>query len=381
MKKFAVDVAVRQFSKRGEDICGDAWKVSHLPDSTIIVLSDGLGSGVKANILANLTVEIASGLFKGDLSQREIVETLIDTLPVCKVRNIAYSTFSIARIYDTGQVTLVGYDCPSAVFRRNGLGSQWPAYTEHEICGKTIRESYFRMKPDESLVFFTDGIVNAGIGQGLALGWQEEGILDYLKGQGTRPGTPEEQAEKLSGQALGYWSGSPGDDGTVVVARYRKASKVSIITGPPSDRTLVDRMMRDFTSREGGKVVCGGTTAHLVAQFLGHELQMDERYLDSDLPPTALLNEVDLVTEGILTLSRAAEYLTKGRPENTQDGATALLDCIDQADGITFLVGTARNPAHQNTGLPASIFLRKTVVENLAGELQRRGKETELVYY
>ena len=106
MKRFAVDIATRQFSKKGEDICGDAFKVSRTPDSTIIVMSDGLGSGVKANVLATMTVELASGLFRGELSLLEIVETLIATLPVCKWRNIVYSTFSIVRIYDTGQVTV-----------------------------------------------------------------------------------------------------------------------------------------------------------------------------------------------------------------------------------------------------------------------------------
>jgi hypothetical protein len=140
-------------------------------------------------------------------------------------------------------------------------------------------------------------------------------------------------------------------------------------------------MLVDFLGSPGKKIVCGGTTSHLVADLLKKELVPDERYLDTDLPPIASLHGVDLVTEGILTLSRAAEYLEKGRPEGKFDAATALLDQLDQADGIKFMVGTARNPAHQNTGLPDSIFLRRTVVENVIKLLQAQGKDTELKYY
>ncbi|MGB9587722.1 MAG: serine/threonine protein phosphatase, partial [Armatimonadota bacterium] len=129
------------------------------------------------------------------------------------------------------------------------------------------------------------------------------------------------------------------------------------------------------------KIISGGTTSHLVADYLNKELQIDERFLDTDLPPTAILPGVDLVTEGILTLNRATEYLKHGLPQDKRDAATALLDLLLQADGITFIVGTARNPAHQNTGLPDSIFLRRRVVEDLAEELRKLGKEIEIRYY
>jgi hypothetical protein len=381
MKRFAVDVTVRQFSKKGEDICGDATKVLHTPDSTIIVVSDGLGSGVKANVLATLTVELACGLFDGELSLHEIVETLIATLPVCKWRNIAYSTFSIVRIYDTGQVTVAEYDSPCIIHLRNGKAEKIVG-TELDVCGKTIRESHFRMQPGDALLLYSDGIVYAGVGEGLAMGWQEDGILEYVSQ--LAPSLRKEcntLAESVMNRALEYWAHRPGDDGTVLCASYRRACRATVLTGPPSDRASLPKMLRDFSSRRGIKVVSGGTTAHLVADHLKRELRMDERFLDTDLPPSAILEGVDLVTEGILTLSRATEYLKRGVAEDHSDAATALLDVLDKADGITFIVGTARNPAHQNTGLPDSILLRRTVVEELAAQLRTKGKETELIYY
>lgn len=382
MKRFAVDIALRQFSKNGEDICGDAAKVSQTPDSTIIVMSDGLGSGVKANVLASMTVELASGLFKGDLSLLEIVETLIATLPICKWRNIAYSTFSIVRIYDTGHVTVAEYDAPSIIHIPASGRPEMVAGTECTVVDKVIRESHFRLKPNDALLLYTDGIVYAGVGEGLAMGWQEEGILEHVSSVAAgADGDFRRIADSVADTALGFWHNRPGDDGTVLCARYRKAQHATVMTGPPQDRQMVPRMLKDFFSKPGKKIVCGGTTSHIVADHLGQELVPDERYIDTDLPPIARLKGVDLVTEGILTLSRAAEYLNRGRPQGRNDAAVALLDELEASDGILFMVGTARNPAHQNTGLPDSIFLRRTVVENLAKQLEALGKETEMVYY
>ncbi|HOP80006.1 MAG TPA: SpoIIE family protein phosphatase, partial [Armatimonadota bacterium] len=367
MKSFAVDVAVRQFSKKGEDIYGDAVKVSQTPDSTIIVMSDGLGSGVKANVLATLTVELASGLFQGDLSLHEIIETLIATLPVCKWRNIAYSTFSIVRIYDTGHVTVAEYDSPGLIYLREGNSAVPISTTERTIFDRTIRESYFKMNPGDMLVMYSDGILYAGVGEGLRMGWQEEGILEYVSEiVPTLSNDSKELADAIADRAIGFWANRPGDDGTVLCAKYRKARLATVLSGPPMDRGLVGRQIMDFLASPGAKIVCGGTTSHLVADYLNEELQLDERFLDTDLPPTGKIRGIDLVTEGILTLSRAAEYLKNGIPEDKADGATALLDQLLKADGIKFIVGMARNPAHQNTGLPDSIFLRRTVVEDLA---------------
>ncbi len=382
MKQFAIDIAIRQFSKKAEDTCGDATKVAKTHDSTIIVVSDGLGSGVKANVLATLTVELASGLFRGDLSVHEIVDTLIATLPVCKWRNIAYSTFCTVRIYDTGQVTVAQYDSPSIIHIDSEGRAEKVFGAELEVSGKLIQESHFRMQPDDILMLYTDGIVYAGVGGGLKMGWQEEGILDYVSAIApSTDGDPRKLADAVADRALEYWSYKPGDDGTVLCARYRKARMMTVLTGPPADRALVPKMLRDFFGREGAKIVSGGTTSHLAADYLHEQLEMDDRFLDSDLPPSAKLAGVDLVTEGILTLSRSSEYLKNGVPAGKFDAAVMLVNQLLNADGITFMIGTAKNPAHQNTGLPDSIFLRRRVVEDLAAQLREKGKEIELVFY
>jgi len=382
MKQYAVDICARSFCKHGEDICGDSHKVFYTPDSTVVVLSDGLGSGVKASVLSTLTVEIIGGLVTGNLTTHEVLETLISTLPVCKWRGIAYSTFSILRIYNTGQATLVEYDSPKALRMRGGSDVIPMNGANLDICGKPIRESHFRMRPGELFLQMSDGIIHAGVGSTLPMGWQESGVQSYLKHVAPlAEGDPEKLAEYVLKQASELWMTGAGDDGTVLATRYRKAVNAVVITGPAGSPDDMPTMLSDFASFKGRKIVCGGTTSHLVADRLNAEVQVDMKYLTSGLPPTAKIKGIDLVTEGMLTLNRTVEYLKHGIPQGEENAATELVKSLHAIDGIRFLVGTARNAAHQNANFPSELLLRRTVVESLAVLLRGVGKHVEVVYY
>lgn len=381
MREYTVDVGGKSFCKNGEDICGDSYKVFHTPDSIVVVLSDGLGSGVKANVLSTLTVEIIGGLVSGDLSTHEVVETLIATLPVCKWRGIAYSTFSILRIYNTGHATLVEYDSPTSLRLRNGKPVAVSG-SEVEVLGKAIRESHFRLRPGDVVLQMSDGIIHAGVGGTMPMGWQEEGVQSYLSHVApSAEGDPSKLATQVIKMAGDLWSHAPGDDGTVVTAKYRKARNATLITGPAGSRADMPRMLNDFLAAGGEKIVCGGTTAHLVADRLSTELDVDFGYLDSGLPPIGKIDSIDLVTEGILTLNRVVSYLKDGVPDSTENAATRLLDVVRACDGINLMVGTARNSAHQNVDFPSDLLLRRTVVETFASLLRNQGKMVELTYY
>ncbi|MEN6584171.1 MAG: SpoIIE family protein phosphatase [Armatimonadota bacterium] len=382
MKRNTVDVVGRSFCKKGEDICGDSFKVFRAPDSTVVVLSDGLGSGIKANVLSTLTVEIVGGLASGNLSTYEMVETLIATLPVCKWRGIAYSTFSILRIYDTGQATLVEYDSPVSLRVRAGDRVTPILGSEIDVLGKTIRESHFRMRPGDVVLQMSDGIIHAGVGTTMRMGWQEEGVQSYMSHVAyLAEGDPGRLAELIMKQANELWEDSPGDDGTVVGTRYRRARNSIVVTGPAGDPKDTPRMITDFLAGSGKKIVAGGTTSHLVAEKIGKEIEIDFRYLDTGLPPTAKIEGIDLVTEGMLTLNRAVDYLRNGIPEGEENAATELVKTLMDCDGITFMVGTARNPAHQNANFPPEMLLRRSVVEKLAELLRENGKTVEISYY
>jgi len=382
MLRYTVDVIGKSFCKHGEDTCGDSYKVFRTPDSTVIVLSDGLGSGVKANVLSTLTVEIVGGLVSGNLSTYEILETLIATLPVCKWRGIAYSTFSILRVYDTGQATLVEYDSPTSLRVKNGEKVGAMAGNEVQVLDKTIRESHFRFKPGDMFLQMSDGIIHAGVGTELRFGWQEEGVQSYLGHVAhLAEGDPDRLAAYVVNQANDLWQRRPGDDGTVVATRYRKARNATVITGAAGDRRDMRRLLSDFLASPGLKIVSGGTTSHLVAEKLGKKLDVDFKYLDSGLPPTAKIEGVDLVTEGILTLNRVVDHLKNGAPDGEDNAATELLTLLRGCDGVTFMVGTARNSAHQNTMFPPELLLRRTVVETLCSLLRQEGRTVEARYY
>ena len=382
MKDFTVDVCGKHFCKHDEDTCGDSFKVFHCSDSTVIVLSDGLGSGVKANVLSTLTVEIIGGLVSGNLTTHEIVETLIATLPVCKWRGIAYSTFSILRIYDGGQATLVEYDSPKSIKISKDEKITTLNGSEIEVLGKTIRECHFRLNTGDIIMQMSDGIIHAGIGASLRMGWQEEGVQSYLKHVAP---LAEGKPEKLSGyvikQAYELWQGNSGDDGTVLSTKYRKALNAIVMTGPASSREETPKMIKEYLSSSGVKIVSGGTTSHLIAEALKTDLEIDMKYIDSGLPPTAKIKGIDLVTEGMLTLNKVVEYLKNGIPENIENAATKMLDILVSCDGVRFMVGTARNSAHQNASFPAEMLLRRTVVETLSNLLKSQGKLVEIDYF
>lgn len=382
MKEFAVDVSGKSFCKKGENICGDSFKVFRTPDSTVVVLSDGLGSGIKANVLSTLTVEIVGGLVSGNLSNHEVVETLISTLPVCRWRGIAYSTFSILRIYQTGQATLVEYDAPTSLRINGGTKVVPMTGSQVEILSKSIRESHFRLNPGDLFVQMSDGIIHAGVGTGMRFGWQEEGVQRYLNHVAPlAESDPSKLALYILNQANDLWQADPGDDGTVVVAKYRQAENVTVLTGPAGSRQDMPRMLDDFISVSGRKIVCGGTSSHLVAKRLDRKIDIDLKYLDSGLPPTAIIEGIDLVTEGMLTLNRAVDYMKNGVPENVQDAATDLIHMLRSSDGIRFMVGTARNPAHQNANFPPEMLMRRSVVETLSSLLRNEGKHVDVAYY
>lgn len=382
MREYTLDVIGKSFCKKGEDTCGDSYKVFRAPRSTVIVLSDGLGSGIKANVLSTLTVEIVGGLVSGNISMHEVVETLIATLPVCRWRGIAYSTFSILRIYDTGQATLVEYDSPTSLRIRGGTKVIPMTGSEVEILGKTIRESHFRMRPDDLFLQMSDGIIHAGVGTSLRMGWQEEGVQSYLNHVAPlAEGDPERLTSYVLNQARDLWNSEPGDDGTVVGVKYRKARNAIIITGPAGNRADMPRMINDFLSTPGIKIISGGTTSHLVAERMGKNLEVDFTYLDSGLPPTAKIQGIDLVTEGMLTLNRVVDYMRRGLPDCEENAATRMVELLQSCDGISFMVGTARNAAHQNANFPPELLLRRSVVEALASLLRGEGKTVEVRYY
>lgn len=372
---------VKQLFKRNEELCGDSVVVSRHRDSVTLALSDGLGSGVKANILATLTTRIAMHLLENDLPLREVVDTLSQTLPMCEVRKLAYSTFAIAQFFSDGRARVVEFDTPPAMLLRNRKLQSLPVESR-EIGGKTIQEAMLDLQVGDWVVFVSDGVLNAGIGGVYPLGWGWDQAAKFLEGRAHPSLSAQELAEKVAETVTELYAGPPGDDVSIVVIKVRHRLVATVLTGPPADPQRDEAIFAGFIQRRGLHVVCGGTTAQIVSRHLGQRLEVDLSTMKPDVPPLGRMENVDLVTEGILTLTRAHELLRSGAEKDTvkyqTDGAAALVRMLLDADKIHFIVGLAVNPAHQNPDLPAQLGMKLSVVREIADELSRRGTEVSV---
>lgn len=374
MSELYAEVGIAQLSKKNEELCGDNVGIVRTPEATIIVLSDGLGSGVKANILATLTTKIALSMLKRGIPLEDVVETIAETLPVCKQRKIAYSTLHILKIRPTGKTTVVEFDCPRTLLFRAGKAIPFP--TEEEwIAGKKIRKGRLFLQEQDCLVAVSDGVIHAGIGGLLPLGWGWEGFAEYFDHD--IEGVPPAQAisQNVINACEGYYVGEPGDDTTCVAVRLRSCRKMILFTGPPGNPDDDRRIVKRFMAEKGMKAIAGGTTANIVSRCTGEQVHVDLTYYDSKVPPTAQLAGVDLVTEGVLTLNGTIERLMAGQYEKGKDGASRLAKMLMDADQISILAGMAINPAHQNPNFPMPVNLKTQLISKLQTILERKGKE------
>ena len=372
----------KQFRKHGEELCGDNVSIARHAECVTLALSDGLGSGVKANILSILTTRIVMHLMENGLPLGEVVETLTKTLPVCQDRKLAYSTFAIGQFFSDGHARVVEFDTPSLILLRQRKLVSLPQ-EERQIEGKTIHESEFQLKTGDWIVFVSDGVVNAGIGGCYPLGWGADKIVRFLEEHSHPDLSAQEFADKLGQTVWDLYCGKPGDDVTAAVIKVRHKLMATVLTGPPVNKNDDKALVKRFAQRNGALVVCGGTMATIVARNLGGKsLEVDLATMKTDVPPLARLEGVDLTTEGILTLTKANDLLHSGANKETikfyTDGASELVRLCLDVDHIHFIVGLGMNPAHQNPDLPRQLGMKMVVVREIAEELRKRDKEVTI---
>ena len=327
MNNLCADIGWKSINHEGEQLCGDHVDIVEQNErSTVIVLADGLGSGVKASILSTLTSKIISTMMAEGLSLEECVSTIAATLPICSVRGVAYSTFTIIHLIDNSTVELMQYDNPQIIMIRNCENYEYPRNELH-IDGKSIYHSTIKLQENDILIAMSDGCSHAGMGLSYNFGWKREDIADY---------------------------------------------------------------MTTFASKEGKHIICGGTTSSIAAKYLRKPLNVSLNFEESDIPPTAELEGVDLVTEGVITVNRVIEYAKDALDKNEKyeywsthrDGASLICRILfEEATDINFFVGRAVNPAHQNPDLPINFNIKMNLVEELSECLRKMGKRIKVSYF
>lgn len=389
---FSIDVSWKSLNKQGEELCGDKVEVLRTKDSDIVILADGMGSGVKANILATLTSKILGTMLREGATIESCVETVAKTLPICKVRKVAYATFSILQIFHSGEAYLAEFDNPSCVFIRDGKIVKYP-YEVREIEGKKVHESRFQVKKNDCFTLMSDGVIYAGAGSILNLqGWTWEAMSEYTLKCTKKTLSASRLAVMLSQACDELYEEKPGDDTTVAVTRVIERRVVSIFTGPPAKKEDDERIIHDFMHAEGKKVISGGTSANIAARVLGKEIVTEISTAGSDVPPTAVIDGIDLVTEGVLTLGKSLKLLKKyARGEfdaeffdelDTDNGASRLARLlIEECTELNLFVGTAVNAAHKETELNFELSMRQNLVEQLVRTAEEMEKKVTVRYY
>ena len=389
MNDLCADIGYKSINHVGEQLCGDHVDIVE-PDenSTVLVLSDGLGSGVKASILSTLTSKIISTMLAEGLPLEECVSTIAATLPVCSVRGVAYSTFTIIHIKNNETAEIIQYDNPKLILIRNEKNFDYPTL-EMNIGGKKILKTVISLREGDQFIAMSDGCPHAGIGMAYNFGWKRDDIIDFMETLAPVGYTAKTLATMLVDECDKLYGHAPGDDATACGVRIRKGVPMNLLFGPPFNRDDADRMMSLFFSKEGKHIVCGGTTSSIASKYLGKPLRAKLDFT-SDLPPTAELEGVDLVTEGVITMNKVVEYAKDYLAENNfyeewsfkRDGASQISRLLfEEATDINFYVGRAINPAHQNPDLPINFNIKMNLVSELSKCLRDMGKRVKVSYF
>ncbi len=390
MNNLCIDIGYQSLNHVGEQLCGDHIDIVEADEnSTVVVLADGLGSGVKASILSTLTSKIISTMLAAGLSIEDCVETIAATLPVCSVRQVAYSTFTIIHIINNEEADIIQYDNPQVILLRNGENYDYPK-TEMILGDKKIYRSRITLQEDDIFVAMSDGCIHAGVGLTLNFGWERKEIISFLETFAHVGFTAKTLATMLADECNKLYGFEPGDDTTVCAIRVRRREPMNLLFGPPSNPDDANRMMALFFAKQGKHIVCGGTTSSIAAKYLGKPLKPSLNFLDPEIPPTAELEGVDLVTEGVITVNRVVEYAKDHLGENkcyekwsvARDGASLISRLLfEEATDINFFVGRAVNPAHQNPDLPINFHIKMNLVEELSACLKKMGKKIKVIYF
>lgn len=389
--KVYVEAAYKSLIKYTEELCGDNVEIVRNDDKYIVVLSDGLGSGVKANILSTLTAKIISTMLYEGSTIEDTVDTIVHTLPICNIRKVAYSTFIILQVDHDGNAYLVEFDAPGCIFVRDGKLVPID-YSYREIAGKNIREARFKVQPDDVLTLMSDGVVYAGIGQLMNLGWTWENVSRYLLSHIKSGITAARLTSMLSETCNQLYMNKPGDDTTVAMVRITQKMVVSLYSGPPVDPKSDERLVTEFMIPEGKKIVCGGSSATIVSRVLKEPLIPSLEYIDPEIPPTAEIPGIDLVTEGVITLKKAVDII-KAYIENPTDkenlmklekknGASLIAKIlVEECTHFNMFIGQKINPAHQNPDLPVDLSIKMFIMDELYSLMIKAGKVVKRYYY
>ena len=375
---YFIEISHSQIQKDGKEVCGDVFLSSKIKSEnrSIAILSDGLGSGIKANVLATMTASMAMNFTKINEPIDRTAEIIMNTLPVDSKRKISYASFSILDIENTGETNIVEYGNPKFIMIRE---RENPQISEEiiKVRNKKIRLCKVDAQKQDRIILFSDGVAQSGMGNdNMPFGWQNEALEKYVREEISKDKfiSAQKLATKIVNQANKNDSYVSKDDITCSVIYFRKPRKLLVCTGPPYNKNSDARLANSIRRFDGKKVLCGGTTALIVSREMNKEIEVDIKSAVNGLPPLSYMEGVDLITEGILTLGGVVKILENDANVYNIEKSPAgeLVKLFLYNDEINFIVGTKINDAHQDPNLPVELEIRRNVVKKIVRLLEEK---------
>lgn len=386
-----IDFGFRSINHAGEEICGDRVETKRTAERFIGVLADGMGSGVKANILSTMGSTILSTMLMGGETVESAVDAVVRTLPVCSERGLNYCTFSVVTIDATGEARLTEFDNPQAWIVRNRQIVQ-PERRSRTVAGKDIWESSLPLIEGDILVITSDGAVNAGCDNHFSFDWTWNSVARWLTERADRYPSALRLAADLVGAVDNLYGGKPTDDVTAMVIRIPHRQTVNIMYGPPEYPEDDEFMVHEFMDADGYKIICGGTTSNIVSRVLDSPLETLTETAADGVPPISFMADVDLVTEGVLTVTRAGNimkrYFSAGcsganfSELDAQNGAAFLArQLVENCTTLRVFIGRAKNPAYEGKDVPLDLDMKLKAIERICELMRQHGRTVEQFYY
>ena len=388
-----IEMEGAQFTKTGQTACGDDMRFLTVEKENrhLAALSDGLGSGVKAHVLATMTTSMAIKFLESNVPTLEAAEIIMDSLPVCEVRKIGYATFSlfdfrlggrakVTEMGNPGYIHLRGTEEVAPLRDETVVSAHWP--------DREVRECEADFRPGDRIIMCSDGVTQAGLGQrrDMKFGWRRSGVLAFARRKvESEPGiSAKDLSDAIAREALNLAPGGCKDDISCVVAYLRRPRVMRVLTGPPYHREHDADYARQALLGPEHTVVCGGTTANILERELGVKVRVSLADMRSSggLPPVGTMDGVGIATEGILTLSRVLSALEEMRAPGREPAAVkTILERMMRHDRIEFVIGTKVNESHQDPGIPQDLELRRSVIRRMAQALERNYRKNVIINY
>lgn len=379
-KKY-IGITVAQVNKSTAPVCGDYLLSERTEEATTVILCDGIGSGVRAHIAAVMAANRLMELLRLGFSLRQASAKVAMTMHAARTQDIPFSAFCVCRILNDGHTTVTAYEMPAPII----IGQMAASIVQPRFIAlgnEVIAEAHFYLHTHNSLLLFSDGVSQAGMGSTFRLGWREEGVEEFIRSALAQGMSVEMLPQMIIEKVRQYSGPTYGDDSTVVLLQCRKTKTAHILTGPPADRQFDQKTVEHFMYLPGIKIICGSTTADIVAKFLGVSVKtkaISDAYYK---PPQYEVSGIDLVTEGVLTLNQVYNILEEDPGSYEADSCvSSLCMFLRSVDAVNLLVGTAANPGYQNIVFrQMGVLPRVAIIQKIIDKLKKMGKLVTVEY-